>query len=118
MVCLTDGQVHYAVATIIANTMVKMGWRSIRPAWREVGLVCIACIFYMLVHEGYKVLQYEMMTIKEEIFSREENLVSIRDQLVAKERTNLKVSLSKRKMVHLPMLRCIIASPSSTLQMQ
>ena len=63
---------HYAIATIIATTLVKMGWRAIRPAWREVGFVCIACIFYILEHEGYKELQNEIMTLKEEIVSRQE----------------------------------------------
>ena len=98
---------HYAIATIIAITL---GWRAIR---REVGFVNIVCIFYMLEHEGYKVLQNEIMTIKE-------NLVAIMDQLVAREQSRVAVSLPKIKVAHrlmiLPMLRCIIASPLSTLQ--
>ena len=102
MVFLTDAQVHYAIATIIGIALVKMGWR-----W-EMG-----CIFFMLEHKGYKVLQNEIMTIKE-------NLVDIRDQLVAREQSWVAVSSPKIKVAHrlmiLPMLRCIIASTLSTLQ--
>ena len=96
---------HYAIATIIGIALVKMGWRTIRPDWREVCIVCIFYIFFLLEHEGYKIKQ--------------ENLVAIRDQLVAAERANAVVSFSNRKMFHpliLPMLRSIIASPFSTLQ--
>ena len=110
---------HYAIATIIGIILVKMGWRAIRPAWREGCLVCIACIFFMLEHEGYKMLQNEFMTTKEEIVSRQEDLVAIRDWVVAEERINVEVSLSRRKMAHplmiLSMLRCIISPSSSTL---
>ena len=120
MVFLTDAQVHYAIATIIGFTLVKMGWRAIRLAWWEVSIVGISCIFYLLEHEGYKVLQNEIMTRKEELVTIQENLVTIRDQLVAREQSCMEVSSPKRKMAHplmtLLVFRSIIASPSSTLQ--
>ena len=96
----------FALLVLLLGMKGALGWREL-------------AISYLLKIEGNEMLKTWLETMKEKIVTRQEELETVRDGVVAREQGYLMViSAVKERKMNLPLtllLRCIMLAPSSSL---